>query len=125
MEVMRDLGAGQLDLTDAQREQIRNVLQGHRDEQRQIAQRLRDARKQLDDAVASTAFDEAAIRARSADVGAVQADAAVLRAKVRGEIWSLLTAEQQQKATELRAKRAERRQQRLEQRKQRQQQRQR
>ena len=47
--------------------------------------------------------DESAIRARSAEVAAVQADAAVLRAKVHQEVFSLLTAEQQAKAKELRA----------------------
>ena len=47
--------------------------------------------------------DEAAIRARSADVAAIQADAAVLRARVHQEVFSLLTAEQQAKAKELKA----------------------
>jgi len=47
--------------------------------------------------------DESAIRAMSAEVAAVQADAAVLRAKVHQEVFSLLTAEQQARAKELRA----------------------
>jgi periplasmic protein CpxP/Spy len=116
MHLLREMGLRSLDLTDAQEEQVRTVVQSHRAEFAQIRERLRAAHKGLNDAVTAATLDEAAIRARSADVAAVQADSAVLRAKVRGEVWSLLTPEQQQKATELRAKMAERFQQRLEQR---------
>jgi Spy/CpxP family protein refolding chaperone len=61
------------------------------------------------------------------EVAAVDADAAVLRAKVHSEVWALLTPEQQQKARELKAQRVERRAQmreRLEQRRNQRQQRQ-
>jgi Spy/CpxP family protein refolding chaperone len=47
--------------------------------------------------------DESAIRARAADVAAVDADAAVLRARVHQEVFNLLTAEQQTKAKALQA----------------------
>lgn len=112
MALMRELGIGRLDLTDAQREQVRAIVQGQRDAFAQIGERLRAAHKGLNDAVSSPTFDEATIRARSADIAAVQADAAVLRAKVRSEVWTILTPEQQQQVTELRAKMAERFQQR-------------
>lgn len=108
MGLLREIGIGRLDLTDAQREQARTIVQGQRDELTQIRERLRTAHKALNDAVAAPQFDEATVRARSADLAAAQADAAVLRAKVRSEVWAILTPEQQQKATELRAKMAER-----------------
>lgn len=57
-------------------------------------------------------IDEAAIRARSADVAAVQADAAVLAARLHQEVFSLLTTEQQARARELRAERQKRQQER-------------
>jgi hypothetical protein len=38
-------------------------------------------------------------------VGEVRADGAVLHARIRSEIWPLLTSEQQEKASNLRAKR--------------------
>ena len=53
--------------------------------------------------VTADTFDEAAIRQASADVAAVDADGAVLRAKVHAEVWALLTPEQQQKAQALQA----------------------
>lgn len=122
--LMREIGIGRLDLTDAQRQQVRTILQGQRDTQGQIRQRMRAAHKALNDAVSAPAFDEAAVRARSAELAAVQADAAVVRARIRSEVWAILTPEQQQKATELRAKMAERFQQRQQLRQQQRQQRQ-
>lgn len=97
-----------LDLSDAQREQVRGVMQSHRAAFTEIGERQRQARSALDAAIQADAVDESAIRARAAEVAAVDADAAVLRARVRQEVFSLLTAEQQTKAREIQAE-AERR----------------
>lgn len=108
MGLLRDLGIGRLDLADVQRGQLRTILQAHRDELAQVGARLRAAQKGLNEAVTTPIFDEATVRARSAEVAAVQADAAVLRAQIHGEVWALLTPEQQQKVTEFRAQMAQR-----------------
>jgi periplasmic protein CpxP/Spy len=102
--MLGELGHGlrQLELTDAQREQLRAVMQSHQAEFTEIGDRIRTAHEALDAVVSADSVDESAIRARSADVAAIQADAAVLRAKVHQEVFSLLTAEQQAKAKELR-----------------------
>jgi periplasmic protein CpxP/Spy len=92
-----------LDLTDAQREQVRAVMESHRDEQKAVGDRMMAARKALDDAIAADTIDEAAIRAKALELGAVEADAAVMRAKVRAAVFALLTPEQVKKAKELRA----------------------
>jgi protein CpxP len=97
-----------LDLTDAQREQVRGVMQAHQAAFKEIGDRMRTARQALDAAVTGDTLDETAVRAKSADVAAVEADAAVLRARVHQEVFSLLTSEQQTKARELRAQAAER-----------------
>jgi Spy/CpxP family protein refolding chaperone len=96
-------GLRQLDLSEAQREQLRGVMDSHRAEFQALGDRMRTAHEALDAVVTADSVDESAIRARSADVAAVQADAAVLRGKVHQEIFSLLTAEQQAKAKELKA----------------------
>jgi protein CpxP len=103
--ILGELGHGlrQLDLSDAQREQLRGVMESHRAEFQAFGDRMRTAHEALDMVVTAEAVDESAIRARSADLAAVQADAAVLRARVHQEIFSLLTAEQQAKAKELKA----------------------
>ncbi len=115
------LPLGGLGLTDSQREQVRATLDGHKAEFEAIRTRMQTARAALQTAVTAATFDEAAVRQASVDVAAVEADGAVLRAKVHSEVWALLTAEQQQKARALQTERAERRSQmreRLEQRRQ-------
>ena len=69
---------------------------------------LRTARAALNDAVTAATFDEGGVRAKAADLAAVEADAAVLRARAHAEVWALLTPEQQQKAQQLKAQRTER-----------------
>lgn len=105
MGLLGDLGRGlrELNLTDAQREQMRGVAEAHAAEFKDIGDRLRTAHQGLQALITADTVDEAAIRSKSADIAAVQADAAVLRARVHQEVFSLLTAEQQAKARELRA----------------------
>jgi len=93
--------ARELNLTDAQREQIKAIAEKHRDEMKAIQDRMQPARKALDAAITADAFDENAIRAAAAEVAGIEADGAVLRAKVHQEGWKVLTPEQQQKAKEL------------------------
>ena len=95
----------QLDLTDEQRAQVRQVMESHRDEQRAIGERVMAAHRAQEDAVTAPQFDEQVIRTKSAELAAVEADAAVLQAKVHSEVFALLTPEQQAKAAELKAQR--------------------
>jgi Spy/CpxP family protein refolding chaperone len=101
---LRELG-----LTETQREQVRTAVDAHKGEFDALRTRMQTARTALNAAVTGDGFDEAAVRQKSVDVAAVEADAAVLRAKVHSEVWALLTAAQQQKARELKTQRAERR----------------
>jgi periplasmic protein CpxP/Spy len=100
---MRELG-----VTDEQREQIRVKMQSHKAEFEGIAKRMMDARTALNDAITADTTDEGAIRAKAAELAVVEADAAVLRAKVHQDMFSVLTPEQQQKAKDLRGTREER-----------------
>jgi protein CpxP len=95
----------QLDLTDEQRTQVRQVMEGHRDELRAIGERVMAAHRAQEDAVTAPQFDEQVIRTKAAELAAVEADAAVLQAKVHSEVFALLTPEQQAKAAELKAQR--------------------
>ena len=108
-----------LDLSDAQREQVRGIVASHRDETRAVHERQRTAMRALEEAARGT--DEAAIRQQAEAVGVVMADAAVLRSRVRAEVWAVLTPDQQARAEQLRAERETRmreRQARMEQRRQ-------
>ena len=92
-----------LDLTDAQREQVKAIMESHRDEQKAAGDKMMAARKALHEAIAAETFNEAAIRAAAGEVGAAEADAAVLQAKIHGEVFAILTPEQVKKAKELRS----------------------
>jgi Spy/CpxP family protein refolding chaperone len=94
---MFDRVASELDLTDGQRGQIRGILKTHADEILAQVKAGADARRALHDAVMAQPTDEAAIRSLATQVGSVHADGALLFAKVRSELWPILTPEQQQK----------------------------
>ena len=95
----------QLDLTEEQRTQVRQVTESHRDALKAIGDRLQAAHRAENDAVTAAQFDEQLVRAKAADLAAVMADAAVLQAKVHSDVFAVLTPEQQAKAAELKAQR--------------------
>jgi protein CpxP len=92
-----ELGLRGIDLTDAQRDQVRKITESHKAEFEQVGTKLREAHRALREATEADVLDEAAVRAKSTDVAAAMADEAILRAKVRAEVFNILTAEQQQK----------------------------
>jgi protein CpxP len=112
-------GLRQLDLSEAQREQVKNIHQSHRQEAEQIGERMRTAQRELNDATEGLVVDEANIRAKSTALAAVIADGSIHRAKVNGEIFNVLTSEQQEKLKTLRAEAQERMKNRAEQRRER------
>jgi protein CpxP len=84
----------QLNLTDAQKDQIKTLAASHKDEWKALADRARTAHEALNDAVTADAVDESLIRQKSADVAAVDADLAIARAHARTEVLQILTADQ-------------------------------
>ena len=84
-----------IDLTEAQRDQIRTITQSHQDATRAAHTKLREAHRALAEATHADTIDEAAIRARSTDVATAMADEAILRGRIRAEVLATLTAEQQ------------------------------
>ncbi len=106
--------ARELGITDAQREQIKGVMEQHKAEFQAIQERARTARSELHAAVTADVADEGLIRLKSTALAAVQADRTILGVRVRGEVFNLLTPEQQTKAKELRAQAEQRMQQRAE-----------
>jgi protein CpxP len=99
----------QLELTEEQRTQVRQVMDSHRAELRASREKLRAAHKAQRDAVTAAQFDEQTIRTQAAELAAVTADAAVLRARIHSEVFAVLTPDQQAKAAELKAQREARR----------------
>ena len=94
---------GQLDLSDAQKQQVREITQRHRQAMQPVMQRLAQAMMAERAAVEAIPVNEAAVRAASEDVATAQADLAVDRARLHSDIFSILTVEQQAKAKQLEA----------------------
>ena len=87
--------ASQLNLSDAQKDQIKAIAQSHRDEWQSLADHVGIARRGLRAAITSGTFDEALVRDKSAALGQAEADAAVASARAFGEVFQILTPEQQ------------------------------
>jgi periplasmic protein CpxP/Spy len=98
-------GFRQLGLTDEQQQQIRAAMTSHREEFKSVAERVRKAREAQQAAIEQVPLNEPQIRAASSELAAAEADAAVLRARVHEQVFSLLTPDQQTKAKSLAAER--------------------
>jgi protein CpxP len=94
----------QLDLTDDQKAQLKTIAQSHREEFKAAGDKARAAHDGMAALVQADAIDEAAIRAKSADIAAADADMMILTAKVRKEAMQILTADQLTKLKELQAR---------------------
>lgn len=115
------LGVRDLNLSDAQRQQIRAITSKAREDTRPLADRLRQAAEARRKAVEATPVDENQIRATTQALAAAQADIAVARAHVRSDIFAVLTPDQQAKVKQARDRRESRmneRRKRMEQRRQ-------
>jgi protein CpxP len=98
----------ELNLSDAQKEQIKTIAESHRDEWKALADRSRTAHEALQQAVSADTVDENLIRQRSADVAAVEADLAVARARAHAAVFQILTPEQKTQAKALQSRAQER-----------------
>ena len=87
----------EIELTDAQRDQIKAIAESHKDEWNALANRARTAHIALNDAVTVDPINDALIRQKSSEASAVDADMAVARARAYAEVFQILTAEQKKK----------------------------
>ena len=95
-------GFRELDLTDDQQAQMKAIADSHRDEFKAAGEKVRAARDGMQALLEAETIDESAIRAKSAEAAAAEADVIILNAKVRRESLQVLTSEQQAKLKEIR-----------------------
>lgn len=84
----------ELDVTAEQRTRIRATLLEYRPDIVEVAQGVVQKRRALDETVRAEEVDEKAIRAAAAEFGAVLGDAAIVRAKIVGELRGVLSEKQ-------------------------------
>jgi protein CpxP len=99
---------GRLNLTSDQRDRVKQIVDSHRTDQEQLGERAMKAHEALQEAITGS-FDESAIRARASDVASVDADQAVLQARIYHEVVQILTPEQQEKLKTLQSDMQQRR----------------
>ncbi len=93
----------EIGLTDAQRDQIKAIAQAHNDEWKALGDRARTAHEALNDAITADTIDDGAIRQKSAEVAAIDADMAVARAHAHAEVFQILTPEQKTQVKKIQA----------------------
>jgi periplasmic protein CpxP/Spy len=104
--------AAELNLTEAQQAQIKNILQAEKAKTQPLRQQLRQNRL-AQDGNATGAFDEARVRAFADKQAQLMSDLTVERARAKSQIFAVLTPDQRQKAVALMQERQQRRQHRM------------
>jgi Spy/CpxP family protein refolding chaperone len=90
-----------LDLTQTQQEQVRDLFKSNRQVFQSAMKTVFSARLALEQAVAANPADDAAVRARSTELGNAETELTSLEAKVRSQIVALLTTDQKQKLDQI------------------------
>jgi len=96
----------EINLTDAQKDQIKAIAEAHKDEWKAIFDRERTAREALNTAITADTINDTLVRQKSAEVAAVEADAAVARAHAHAEVLQILTADQKAQLKEAQSRMA-------------------
>lgn len=95
--------AKQLDLTDAQKAQIKTMMQAQKATVRPLMQQMAQNRLAMLNATASGAFDQARVQAIANQQSQLMAQLQVQRAQLHSQIYNqVLTADQKAKADQLR-----------------------
>ncbi len=100
----------QLDLTDAQREQVKGVMQKEHSTMKPLMQQVHTMQQQLKQYSEGT-YDEAKVQALVAQQAQTLVQLKVQETRIHNEIYQLLTADQQAKLKEIEANREARMQQ--------------
>jgi periplasmic protein CpxP/Spy len=101
-----------LNLSDAQKDQIKQLTEQYRQQDQNVAEQLRSAMEAQRKAVETMPVDEGLIRSTTQALVEAQTEMAIQQARLRSDIFALLTPDQQAQASKLQAERNQRLQQR-------------
>jgi periplasmic protein CpxP/Spy len=100
------LPLAQLNLAPAQQDQVRQLVQQSRDQQRTAVAQLRSAMEEQRKAVETLPVDEGLIRSTSQALADAETTVAVGQARLRSDIFALLTPDQQARLKMIEAQRS-------------------
>jgi len=86
-----------LDLTDAQRAQVKDIMAKERPNIQPLAQQLMQSRQQLRQIAESGAFDEAKVRTLATQQSQTMIELEVQRTRIASELFQVLTPDQKTK----------------------------
>jgi Spy/CpxP family protein refolding chaperone len=89
--------ASWLALSDFQKTEVKRVVRSHGDEILSQLQSQIDMREALGEVIMAGTVNEELIRQRAEAVGRIEAEGALLRARIHSEIWPILNDEQRAK----------------------------
>jgi Spy/CpxP family protein refolding chaperone len=95
--------ADYLDLSDAQRAQMKSILQKERPTLTPLVQQLHQTRQQLHQFEEGT-FDEAKVRALATQQAQTEVELTVQKTRIHNELFQVLTSDQQAKMKEFEAR---------------------
>ena len=93
--------ARELNLTDAQKEQVKAAFEAQQTVEEQRRAKLDEIRKQIDAATANGQFDEAVVRPLATQQAQLQAESMIDHLRMHAKLYSMLNAEQKAKADEM------------------------
>jgi Spy/CpxP family protein refolding chaperone len=99
------LALRQLDLTDAQEQQIRMIREREREALREAQEAVRKALDAQADAVQTVPINEGLVRQTTQALADAQTEAALQRARVFNEMWTVLTPAQHTQVKKVQAER--------------------
>jgi protein CpxP len=107
------MGFGNLDLTDAQKTQMKQIRESHSQSISPIREQIRAKRQEIHQASQEGSFNEALVSQKLAEIAPLEAKLMGEQFRIRQEMLSVLTPEQKtkldQSREQMKAKRAERR----------------
>lgn len=92
----------QLDLTDAQKAQMKQIRESQRESLQPLKQELRAKRQEIRTATASGTFDEALVRQKLAEIAPIEAKLMAEQFRAHQQMLSVLTPEQRTKLEQMR-----------------------
>jgi periplasmic protein CpxP/Spy len=97
-----------LDLTDAQKAQVKEIMEASRAKVQPIRESMKANRQKLNETTANGAFNETQVQSLATEQANLSAQLLVERTRVKSQIFALLTPEQKAKAAELKSQMKER-----------------
>ncbi len=96
------MGFSQLDLTDAQKAQLKQIRENHRQSIAPLMQEMRAKRQELHQAREGGAVDEAAVTQKLREIAPLEAKLMAEQSRIHQEMLSVLTPDQKAKLDQMR-----------------------